>query len=136
MKVATVREIVEKYHGQHMSMRDLARAYKLNRREISRILRGTGIDPRDLVKTGAYVPQPAGLLEQNLGHQFRKVRQEKGIGLHKFARLMARGINVIRWHETGARMMRLDDIVRAAALLKVEPGELCKQETEAQEEQL
>lgn len=126
-KVAIVRDIAEKYRTQKMSMRAIARDYGVTRNAIGRVLHAVDVEARSLVKTGHNIPHAVGLLEVNLGRQFRKVRQEKGIGLHEFARLMARGINLIRWHESGARMMRLGDIVRAAAILKVEPSTLCKQ---------
>jgi transcriptional regulator with XRE-family HTH domain len=44
-------------------------------------------------------------------------------------------VNTIRWHEAGARMMRADMIVRAAAVMGVTPDELLIQQVAEQQEQ-
>ena len=67
-----------------------------------------------------------------LGARFKAVRRQHKVWLKPLAEALGCSLNTIRWHEAGARMMRLDDIVKAAGVMGVDPAELVKpQEGEA-----
>lgn len=58
----------------------------------------------------------AGPDEARLGILFRRARKASGKTIAQTAKALACSINPIRWHESGTRMLRLDDVARAAAL--------------------
>lgn len=69
---------------------------------------------------------PAGPLEASLGrlfHDRRKAARPK-VSLAQLAAHLKCSINTIRWHEAGTRLMRLDDVVRAAAFMDVPHADL------------
>ena len=70
-------------------------------------------------KGSTTTPIPAGDLEQRLGAHFRMIRKQRKVSLIALAEGLNCSINTIRWHEAGSRMLRLDDVVRAAELLGV-----------------
>jgi biotin operon repressor len=125
--VTTIREIAAKYRDQKITAEALARHYGHSSASIKKLLREIGVELRTRRRTGENIPRPVGLIEQALGRQMRALREGAGYDLITFAKLMKRNVNTIRWHEAGSRMMRLGDIVRAAAILGVEPGQLCVQ---------
>jgi transcriptional regulator with XRE-family HTH domain len=69
-------------------------------------------------------PMARGEVERALGERFRAVRRRQKCWLADLSKALDCSINTIRWHEAGARMMRADMIVRAAAFMGVEPDEL------------
>lgn len=69
-------------------------------------------------------PIPAGDVEQALGQRFREVRKRQKVRLVDLASGLQCSINTIRWMEAGARMLRTDDLVRAARIMGVDPAEL------------
>lgn len=69
-------------------------------------------------------PMARGEVERALGERFRAVRRRQKCWLADLSKALDCSINTIRWHEAGARMMRADMIVRAAAVMGVEPDEL------------
>lgn len=69
-------------------------------------------------------PNPKGDLEAKLGAQFRDTRRARGVWLRPLSKLLGVSVNTVRWHEAGARMMRTDDIVRAAEIIGVSPADL------------
>lgn len=76
-----------------------------------------------------------GDVERALGARFREVRRRQKCWLMNLSRALNCSVNTIRWHEAGARMMRADMIVRAAAVMGVSPDELLIQQiTQAQQE--
>lgn len=79
-------------------------------------------------------PIPAGDLEQRLGAHFRKLRKERKFSLVALAAAMKCSVNTIRWHEAGARLMRFDDVVRAAEVIGVAPDRLLPTNPEATKE--
>lgn len=72
----------------------------------------------------ATVPQSASDLHSKLGGLFRDKRRAAGVSQEDMIAHLGCSINKLRWHEAGARCLRADDIVRAAELLRCEPGEL------------
>lgn len=78
-----------------------------------------------------YKPDPVGPLQVALGAVFRQVRKKKKVSLKPLSMHLACSINTIRWHEAGARSMRADDLVKAAAFLEVSPAELVTLPVEA-----
>ena len=80
-------------------------------------------------------PMPKGDLQARLGERFRAVRRARGVWLRDMAQALKCSVNTIRWHEAGARMMRADMIVRAAAIMGVSPDELLIQQVAEQQEQ-
>lgn len=70
------------------------------------------------------IPKPKGDLEARLGARFRAVRTSHGLRLMDLVERLGAHINTIRWHEAGARMMRVDDLVRAAEAIGVSPADL------------
>jgi transcriptional regulator with XRE-family HTH domain len=69
-------------------------------------------------------PIPKGELQARLGERFRTVRRSRGIWLRDMAAKLRCSVNTVRWHESGARMLRVDTIVEAAKLLDVNPSVL------------
>lgn len=69
-------------------------------------------------------PIPKGDFERELGERFRAVRRARKVWLRPLADALGVSVNTIRWHESGARMMRADTIVKAAEIIGVEPGDL------------
>lgn len=67
----------------------------------------------------ATIPIAKGELQASIGERFRAVRRSRGVWLRDIATALRCSVNTIRWHETGARMLRADAIVEAAALLGV-----------------
>lgn len=72
----------------------------------------------------ATVPTPKGDLEALLGVAFRNARRSRAVWLRDLAKVLGVSVNTIRWHESGARMMRTDLLVKAAQHLNVEPSVL------------
>jgi transcriptional regulator with XRE-family HTH domain len=65
------------------------------------------------------VPTAKGALEAALGARFRAVRRAAKISQGELAKMLGCSINTIRWMEAGARLLRFDDIVRAAEAMGV-----------------
>jgi transcriptional regulator with XRE-family HTH domain len=63
-----------------------------------------------------------------LGARFKAVRRQQKVWLRPLAEAMGCSVNTIRWHEAGDRMMRLDEVMKAASIMGVDPAELVKQE--------
>jgi transcriptional regulator with XRE-family HTH domain len=61
-----------------------------------------------------------------LGDRFREVRTSRGVLLREVAKGLDVSINTVRWHEGGARMLRVDQLVRAAKIIGVDPSDLLK----------
>ena len=57
--------------------------------------------------------------KERLGRAFRFYREAAGITLRAMSRKMGMSINTIRMHEAGARIMRVEDVWRAAKILGV-----------------
>lgn len=76
-------------------------------------------------------PEARGQVEAALGARFRKVRKTQKVTLLDLAQRLGCSVNTVRWHEAGARMMRVDDIVRAAEIIGVDPAELTRLEETA-----
>lgn len=70
------------------------------------------------------IPSPKGELEVALGAQFRETRRSREIWLRDLSKRLGVSVNTLRWHEAGARMMRVDQLVKAAAIIGVRPIEL------------
>lgn len=64
----------------------------------------------------------------SLGQRFRDAREARGISLRDLADGMKVAVYLIRRHEAGALMLRLDKLHDAAACLGVEIEELVKKE--------
>lgn len=64
-----------------------------------------------------------------LGARFKEVRRRQKVWLRPLAEALGCSINTIRWHEAGDRMMRLDEVVKAAGVMGVEPAELLTQQS-------
>jgi transcriptional regulator with XRE-family HTH domain len=56
---------------------------------------------------------------ERLGKLFREVRERRRVSLLATAAGIDRTINVVRWHEAGARMLRIDELLKAARLFGV-----------------
>lgn len=69
-------------------------------------------------------PKPNSEVEVALGEAFRKVRKRQKVSLRALSEALGVSINTLRWAEAGARSMRMDMIVRAAAYMGVDPREL------------
>ena len=81
----------------------------------------------------ATVPIPEGEFEEALGQRLRYERRAKGVWLRDLARELGVSVNTVRWHEAGARLMRLDLVVRSAQIIGIHPSRLITDEpTEAQ----
>lgn len=63
-------------------------------------------------------------LSAALGRLFRSVREERGVTLQALSDAIERRMNVIRFHEAGVRLMRADDLTRAALAMGVAPRSL------------
>jgi transcriptional regulator with XRE-family HTH domain len=59
-----------------------------------------------------------------LGARLRIEREAHGITLSDLALALGVSINTIRWHESGARMMRSDEVAMAAKVLRLDAGDL------------
>ena len=59
-----------------------------------------------------------------LGRVFKAKRKEARITLSDLSDILDLNVTTIRRHEYGTRMLRLDDIVRAATAFKCRPEEL------------
>lgn len=70
------------------------------------------------------VPKRAGEVEACLGATFRAERKARGVSQGRIAKGLGVSINTVRWHEAGARSMRLADIVRAACIIGCRPEAL------------
>lgn len=79
------------------------------------------------------IPAPKGELEAALGAQFRETRRGREIWLRDLSKKLGVSVNTVRWHEAGARMMRTDLVVRAAAIIGVSPSQLIELPAEAAE---
>ena len=88
---------------------------------------------RPRTRTGAHKPRPRGQIEVALGARFRAVRRRQRAWLVPLAKAIGTSVNTIRWHESGARPMRSDLLVRAAEAMGVDPTELVSSTTKAQE---
>jgi transcriptional regulator with XRE-family HTH domain len=73
-------------------------------------------------------PEPRGAVEAALGARFRLMRRQQKVSLLAVAQGLGCSINTVRWHEAGARMLRTDDLVRAALIIGVDPAELTRTE--------
>lgn len=73
--------------------------------------------PRNMSRVPAL--EPAGPLQASIGAIFKAKRRaaRPKVNLVDMAKHLGCAINTVRWHEAGTRMMRVDDIVRAAAFL-------------------
>ncbi len=69
--------------------------------------------------------KPRDVLCGHLGDLFAHERAKAGISLEVMAAKLERSINTIRWHEAGTRLMRLDEVVRAAFIMGITPDSLC-----------
>lgn len=67
-------------------------------------------------------PIPAGELEERLGAAFRAARLAAGVTLDEMARRLDCSVNTVRWHEGGARMLRADNLIRAASIIGCDPA--------------
>lgn len=76
-------------------------------------------------------PEARGPLEAALGARFRAVRKAHKVTLHDLANGLGCSVNTVRWHEAGARMMRTDDIVRAADIIGCDAALLTQTEEAA-----
>ena len=63
-------------------------------------------------------PVPKTSLEVSLGAHFRKVRKEREFTLDTLRKALGVSVNTLRWHEAGARSMRLNDVVRAVQIMQ------------------
>lgn len=70
------------------------------------------------------IPTPKGDFHAALGERFKAVRRGRKVWLRDLAKELGVSVNTIRWHESGARMLRVDLLVKAADHMGVEPGEL------------
>ena len=59
-----------------------------------------------------------------LGSRFREVRRRQKVYLRPLADALGCSLNTVRWHEAGARMLRLDQVVQAAGIMGVDAAEL------------
>lgn len=66
-------------------------------------------------------PEAASAENAALGARFREVRRARKVYLRPLAEALGCSINSIRWMEAGARMMRADQLVKAAHIMGVEP---------------
>jgi len=55
-----------------------------------------------------------------LGARLRIEREAQVVSLEDFSRAMGVSINKVRWHESGKVMMRADELVQAARILRIE----------------
>lgn len=65
-----------------------------------------------------------------LGERFRKARERRDFGLKALSDAIGLSINTIRWHEAGARMMRLDQVEEAARAMGCDVAELTSEGVE------
>lgn len=72
----------------------------------------------------ATVPTPRGEFEAALGERFKAARRARKVWLRDLAKVLGVSVNTIRWHENGARMLRVDLLVQAANHMGVAPGDL------------
>jgi len=72
-------------------------------------------------------------LSAAIGKLFRSVREERGFTLQRLSDEMERRMNVIRFHEAGVRLMRADDLTRAALAMGVAPRSLLLAQGDAAE---
>lgn len=61
-----------------------------------------------------------------LGRRFRAAREASQVTLRSLADRMGRSFYIIRRHEAGHTMMRIDDLIKAAKILGVEPCDLLR----------
>lgn len=59
-----------------------------------------------------------------LGRKFREMRERRGISLRDLAQRMNVALYIIRRHEAGAVMMRVDKLLEAARIFRVRPSQL------------
>lgn len=71
----------------------------------------------------------AGPLEAELGAIFRLRRKTACVTLAQLAAELSCSINTIRFHEAGERIMRADQIVRAAGIFGCQHSELMPPES-------
>lgn len=69
-------------------------------------------------------PIPRGDLEVALGRRFRSVRRASGVRQIDVAKRLGLSINTVRWHEAGARLLRVDELMRAAEIIGCDPVNL------------
>ncbi|CAB4122665.1 HTH_XRE domain containing protein [uncultured Caudovirales phage] len=67
-------------------------------------------------------PIPRGEVEIELGERFRRVRKSCGMSLAELSLGLKCSINTLRWHEAGARPLRVDEIVRSAEIMGCVPN--------------
>ena len=72
------------------------------------------------------VPVPSSPENAALGACFKSVRRRQKVWLRPLAEAMGCSVNTIRWHEAGDRMMRLDEVIKAASIMGVDASELMK----------
>lgn len=76
--------------------------------------------------------EPQDELSGAIGRLFRGVREERGVTLQQLSDAIGRRMNVIRFHEAGFRLMRADDLTRAAIAMGVAPRTLMLATMEAE----
>jgi transcriptional regulator with XRE-family HTH domain len=80
------------------------------------------------------IPEPAGELEASIGARFRKVRKGRKVSLRTLADRLQVSINTVRWHEAGARMMRVDDVAKAAEIIGVSLSHILRHHIKKEDE--
>jgi transcriptional regulator with XRE-family HTH domain len=70
------------------------------------------------------VLQPRDDLSRRLGNKFREARLRCGLGQRPLAQRIGRSYPLIREHESGHKLLRADDLFRAAAAMGVSPASL------------
>lgn len=76
--------------------------------------------------THATKPEATSELAAKLGARFQATRNRYGckVTLTDLAKQLNVSMNTLRWHEAGARMLRADQIAKAAEIMGVPPGDL------------
>lgn len=121
--VDEIRDIAHKYTRLKMSPAAIGRGYGRSPEIIMRVLRDDGVTLRRR-RVGRFSPVPLDLNAEALGKKFRVLREAKKISLRDMAKKMGRSLNVVRFHEAGALLLRLDALITAAAVLNVDASRL------------
>jgi transcriptional regulator with XRE-family HTH domain len=69
-------------------------------------------------------PKPASELHAELGAHFRACRKRSKKTLKELSTHLGCAVNTVRWMEAGARMLRYDDVVKAAIFMGMPASEL------------
>ena len=75
-------------------------------------------------RSSATIPLATSPENAALGSRFRDVRRRQKVYLRPLAEALGCSLNTVRWHEAGARMLRLDQVVQAASIMGVDAAEL------------